>query len=183
MTLVETVKKNAKTAKWTGIFLVIAGFLALLSPFAAGLSVALIVGVLLIVSGVGHLLVVFGAGSIGEGILLAVLALLSIVAGAYMVSQPVSALAALTLFLAAYFIVSGIIEIIAALGARPADGWGWVLFGGIVSLLLGLMIWRQFPLSGAWAVGILFGVRMLVGGWTLIALGSAVKDMAQAAEQ
>ena len=178
MSIVDFIKQEAGTAKWVGVLLLITGFLSLIAPFAAGLSIALIVGVLFIISGAAQLVIVFKAGSFGRGLLLAALALLSVVAGVYMVIQPVAALATLTLFLAGYFIASGVIEAIGAFGAKPASGWGWLLFGGIVSILLGVMIWRQFPLSGAWAIGTLVGVRMIMSGWTLIAVGGLAKDAA-----
>ena len=176
MTLVECIRQDAKTAKWIGIFMVIAGVLALLAPFGAGLSIALMTGALLLVSGIAQLFLVFRAGSFGKGILLALMALLSIVAGGYMLAQPGLALAVLTLFLAAYFIAVGVVEIIGAFGARPAPGWGWLLFGGIVSAVLGAMIWSQFPLSGVWAIGILVGVRLLMSGWELIAIAGVVRE-------
>ena len=123
MTLIDMIKKEAKAAKWVGILLLVAGFLALIAPLAAGLSITMMIGVLLILGGVAQLLIVFRAGSFGEGLLLALLAILSLVAGIYMVSQPVSALATLTLFLAAYFVVTGIVEAIAAFGARGGLVW------------------------------------------------------------
>jgi uncharacterized membrane protein HdeD (DUF308 family) len=90
-------------------------------------------------------------------------------------------LASITLFLAAYFLVTGIVELVGAFQIRPAEGWGVMLFNGIVTLLLGIMIWRQFPLSGAWAVGILFGVKMILGGWSLIFMGRGVSSVAKEA--
>ena len=183
MTLVETIKANARTAKWCGIALLVAGVLSLLSPLAAGLSVTLIVGALLLLGGITQLVLVFQAGSIGEGLLMALIGVLWIIAGGYSMTQPASALGAMTLFLAAYFIASGIIEAIGAFGARPDEGWGWLLFSGIVSVVLGGMIWSQFPVSGQWAVGVLVGVRMLMSGSALMAIGSAAKDVASAAEQ
>ena len=122
-----------------------------------------------------------GFGSLA--LLLAVLAVLSLGAGIYMVAQPVSALGTLTLFLAGYFVATGVIEVIGAFGARPVPGWGWLLFGSIVSIALGVMIWRQFPLSGAWAIGTLVGVRMLMSGWTWITIGGLGRAAAIAAEQ
>jgi uncharacterized membrane protein HdeD (DUF308 family) len=119
----------------------------------------------------------------GESIMLVVLGLLGIVAGGYMLSQPGLALGVLTLFLAGFFIAEGIIEIIAAIRARPAPGWGWFLFGGVLSLLLGLMVWRQFPLSGAWAIGTLVGVRLLMSGVSLVAIGSSIKNFATEARE
>ena len=119
--------------------------LSLLTPFAAGLSVTLIIGGLLLASGIAQLFLVFSAGSIGKGLLLALLAVITLIAGGYMLTQPLSALATLTLFLAGYFVAAGVVESIGAFGARPAEGWGWLLFGGIVSFALGLMLWSQFP--------------------------------------
>jgi len=175
MTLVELIRRDARTAKWAGIFMLIAGFLAVAAPFAAGLSVAMVVGVLLLISGATQVLLVFRAGSFGEGFMLVLLGVLSVIAGGYMVSQPLAALATLTLFLAGYFIASGILEVVAAFGARPESGWGMLLFGGIISLILGVMIWQQFPFSGAWAVGVLVGVKLIMAGWALIAIGGAAK--------
>ncbi len=182
MTLVETIKSNAGFARVVGIVLVIAGILALLSPLAAGLSITIVVGVMLLAGGASQLVLVFRAGSIGEGLMMALIGVLWLVAGGYTLSQPVTALGAMTLFLAAYFIASGILEAIGAFMARPQEGWGWILFSGIISAVLGIMIWRQFPLSGAWAVGILVGVRIFMTGSALIAIGSAAKKAASSAE-
>ena len=57
-------------------------------------------------------------------------------------------------------------------------GRAWLLFGGIASILLGTMIWRQFPLSGTWAIGVLLGVKLLIVGTIMIAGGSAVRSFA-----
>ncbi len=176
MTLIDTIKKDAKTSKWVGVLLLIAGFLALVAPLGAGLSLTVMIGVLLLMSGAAQLVLVFKAGSLGEGLLLAIFAALSLIAGGYMLSQPVSGLATLTLFLAGYFIASGVVQVIGAFGARPQQGWGWLLFGGIISFMLGVMIWRQFPISGVWAVGTLVGVQLMMSGWTLIAVGGLAKN-------
>jgi uncharacterized membrane protein HdeD (DUF308 family) len=51
---------------------------------------------------------------------------------------------------------------------KPGTGWGWLLFGGIVSILLGIIIWRQFPLSGVFAIGILFGIKLFFNGLLMV---------------
>jgi uncharacterized membrane protein HdeD (DUF308 family) len=56
-----------------------------------------------------------------------------------------------------------------------------MLFGGIVSVLLGIMLWRQFPLSGAWALGLFLGIKMLFSGMMMVTVGSAVRRMGKAA--
>ncbi len=171
----DGIKKNAGMAMVVGVLLLITGFLAIGSPLVAGLSVSVFVGVMLLISGIAQLLLAFKAGSFGKGLLTSIVGIVTVVVGLLMISRPGVGLASLTLFLAAYFLITGIFEIMSAFQIKPAKGWGWTLFGGIVSLLLGFMIWGQYPLSGEWAVGTLVGIRMLFSGWTLIMLGAATR--------
>ena len=177
-----TIKRHAGFGMAAGIAIAIAGVLALLSPFIAGLSVAIAVGVLLIVSGVSRLFLAFRLGSFGVGLLVFVLGVLSIVIGGYMVSRPGMALATLTIVLAVYFFVHGIFEIIWAFRLRPIKGWGWTLFSGVAALALGIMIWRQFPMSGMWAVGTLAGIHMIFGGSSVTSICSAARSEAKGAQ-
>ena len=175
------IKKNAGLTMVMGVIVLITGILAIGSPLYAGLSVALAVGILLIIGGVGQVIFAIPtfAISVGTGLVSTIIGVLSVVIGGYMLSNPDVALASVTLFLAAYFIVSGIFEAVHSFQARPASGWGWELFSGIVSVILGIMIWSQFPFSGAWAVGILVGIRLIFGGITLIMFGSAARGVAK----
>ncbi len=173
------IERNAGLGTVVGILVVVVGFVALVSPLIAGLSIALAVGVLLIISGVSRLFFAFKMGSFGQGLLVFAMGVLSVVAGGYMVSQPGVALASLTLFLAAYFFVHGAFEIVWAFRLRPIKGWGWALFSGVAALALGIMIWRQFPVSGAWAVGTLFGVQMIFGGWSVASICGAAARAAK----
>jgi uncharacterized membrane protein HdeD (DUF308 family) len=95
-----------------------------------------------------------------------------------MIAHPVLQLSFLTLAMALYFIVAGIFEAISALGVRPLRGWGWILVGGLLSVLLGGLIWTQWPLSGAWAIGVLVGIKVMFLGVTMITLGSAARALA-----
>ena len=177
--LIERIKHNAGMVIAIGVVLLIVGILALASPFVAGLSVAIIVGALLLVGGIAQLVFAFQAGSFGKGLLAFLLGALTVAAGAIVIARPGVGLATLTLFLVAYFIIEGIFEAIWAFQIKPVSGWGWSLFSGIVSLLLGIMIWAQFPLSGAWAVGVLVGIKLIFSGWTLIILGGAARSRAK----
>lgn len=175
--LLQTLRANSKTAKTSGIVLMIAGFLSLVAPFAAGASIVIMTGVLLLVGGVSQLLFAFKAGTFGQGLMVFLLGLFTALCGSYMISNTGVALGALTLFLAAWFVATGVVEIVWALKMRPLAGWGTVMFGAVISLLLGLMIWRQFPVSGAWAIGVLVGVKMLIGGWWLFSIGKSVETV------
>lgn len=120
--LLGGIKDNAKLAITVGILLIIVGLLAIAAPLAAGVSITILVGTLLIIGGIGECFLAFQAGAFGRGLLIFIVGALMAAAGFYMVSQPVAGLAAITLFLTAYFIVSGIIEIIAAVQIRPSSG-------------------------------------------------------------
>lgn len=180
--MLGTIKTHAGLGIMVGIIAVVAGVLALLSPLVAGLSVAIAVGILIIASGASRLFLAFKMGSFGHGLLVFLIGLLSIFIGGYMVSRPGMALATLTLVLAAYFFVDGIFEIIWAFRLRPIKGWGWALFSGIVALALGIMIWRQFPVSGMWAVGTLAGIHLIFGGSSVASICSSARGAAKDAQ-
>lgn len=171
----DEIKKNAGLTMLIGVMLVISGFFAIVSPLMAGLSIALVVGVLLLINGVGLLFLAFKAGSFGKGFFIFLAGILTILVGGIMFARPGAGLASMTLFLALYFLFSGISDIVWSFQLKPENGWGWTLFSGIVSLLLGGMIWRQFPVSGAWAVGVLVGIRFLTNGITLVVFGIAAR--------
>jgi len=174
--LLDGIKKNARLAVIIGVIMLICGILAIGAPLAAGLSVTIFVGTLLLVGGIAQCFLAFQAGAFGKGVLIFIMGVLTTVAGFYLFQQPLAGLASITIFLAAYFVVMGIFELVSAFQVRPAEGWGLMLFNGIVTLLLGIMIWRQFPLSGAWAVGVLFGVKLILSGWSLIFIGRSVRE-------
>jgi uncharacterized membrane protein HdeD (DUF308 family) len=183
MSVVDGIKSNARTARWVGIFLVIAGIVSLFSPLAAGVTLAMMVGVLLAFGGISLLLLAFRAGSFGHGMMVFLLGALTLVAGVYMMAMPGVALVTMGVFLAMYFAVAGIVEVIYALRLKPEQGWGWLLFGGVVSLLLGIMMWRQMPLAGAWAIGVLVGLRLLMSGFQLLAIGGAAGRVTDALDE
>ena len=175
--LLAAIKENASTAILVGAVLVIAGLLALFAPLVIGLSITIMVGVMLVIGGIGQCLLAFRAGAFGRAMIMLVIGVLMTMAGFYMMSQPVAGLASITLMLVIYLIVAGLCEIIVALQLRPADGWGWAMFNGAITLLLGVMLWRQFPLSGAWALGVLFGIKMIFSGWILVYIGRSAKQV------
>jgi len=165
---------DGKRATTFGIIAIILGILAMVAPVIAGLSIALLLGVLVVVAGVVRLAWAFQAGSLGEGILKFLLAGLTLVCGMLLVANPLFASGLLTILLSLYFIVDGVSEIAVGMGSRR----GWFIFAGIVSILLGILLWAQFPLSGAWALGILLGLKLVFIGLIMIMGGSAARSLA-----
>ncbi len=177
--LIGAIRANSRIAVIAGIIMLVCGVLAVAAPLAAGISITFLVGLLLIAGGVAQCVLAFQTGAFGRGLLIFLVGALTAVAGFFLISQPIEGLAAITFFLAAYFIVTGVFELVAAFQVKPAEGWGWLLFNGIVTLILGILIWRQFPLSGIWAVGVLFGIKLIMSGWWLIFVGRSVGSVAK----
>ena len=172
----ERIQKSSRLSITMGTIILLVGLLAIGSPFIAGLSLTMLVGVILILGGIGQLVFAVTASRDAFSITLGIL---SIIIGGYMVSNPSAALSSLTIFLTIYLVVSGIVEVLMSFQLRPASGWAWTLFSGFVAVLLGVMIWSQFPLSGAWAIGVLIGIRLLFSGWALLMFGFAARGAAK----
>lgn len=162
--------------KLLGILVLILGILCLAAPAVAGAGLALAVAFFLIVAGVSRILWAFKAGSFGAGALAVLFGGVMILGGIAMLARPLLGAASIGLILAVYFIVDGIGEIFGAFSVKPRDGWGFMVFSGVISVLLGWMIYSQWPLSGAWAVGILVGIRLLFAGAGMMMFGAAVKE-------
>ena len=176
-------KKNATWLIVLGVLTAILGILAIASPLMTGIAVTLFIGGLLTVMGVLQIIAAFKSGQWGSGIVGTLIGLLSIVAGLLMIFRPGIGLATLTLFLAAYFLVDGIFEIIASFKMKPESGWGWMLFNGIVAAVLGFLLWRQWPVSGSYAIGILFGIHILMSGIVMAVVGFGARRITGAIEE
>src|SRR5215831_8534289 len=100
--LLDGLKSRAGAATGVGILLIIAGILGIASPLLSGLSVMVVIGCLMMLGGVSVGVLAFGVGALGRGIALLLLAILMVVAGYSIMTRPLSALASMTLFLAAY---------------------------------------------------------------------------------
>lgn len=173
--LMQAIKSHAGAAIGVGIVLILSGLFAICSPFLAGASVTIAIGAMLFVGGVSLAIIAFRVGAFATGLPLLLMSVLLLLAGYTMVSRPVESLGAITILLASYLIVSGAVELFAGMGARPDAGSGWLILSAVVSVILGVMLWRQFPSSAAWAIGTIFGVKLLMNGITMTSIGIAVR--------
>jgi len=184
MSITAWMKKAHKNAGWLvalGVLQVVIGVVVLAAPLAGGLTVTLVIGMAMIFGGIARLVAAFAADSFGIGALAFVWGLIVAATGFYIFTNPGVGLVTLTLVLSMMFFVSGITECVAAFQVKPERGWGWMLTGGIVTVLLAFMIWRQFPFSGIWLVGTLLGVNLLMSGMTTVMIGSAARKLTETA--
>ncbi len=174
--LLGGIKSHARTAIITGVVLALAGVASIAAPLIAGASLMMVIGAVLVVGGISLMMLAFRLGAVGLRLPLRLFSVLMCLVGGYLFGRPLEALGATTLILATYLVVSGIVELAAAFRARPEPGWGWMALSAVIGVVLGVLLWQQFPLSGIWAVGTLFGIRLLTSGFAMIAMGSAVKQ-------
>jgi uncharacterized membrane protein HdeD (DUF308 family) len=140
--------------------------------------VSTFVGIIMLFAGVVRAVTGMKAQTWGGTILSLLVGVASFLIGGLMVARPLLWLGAITLYPAVYFFVQGVMECMVALEHRPHGHWVWTLFGGVISIVLGVLIWSQWPISDAWAVGTLFGIHLIFAGWAHIAIGSAAKAVA-----
>jgi uncharacterized membrane protein HdeD (DUF308 family) len=164
-------RRASRSSLAFGAVLVVLGVFAVLAPLFTGIGVTVLVGLLLGTAGVVQTIFAFQEETFGKGALRFLFGGLGIVAGVAVLMTPERSLGVLTILLAAYFVASGIVDVVFALKAKPEEGWGWMLFSGIMALALGVLIMIGWPATGLWAVGLYVGVRILTHGWVLMALG------------
>ncbi len=156
-----------------GIVLVVLGLLAVLLPPLATLGVTIFLGWLFVISGIMGLIATFWARQ-APGFWWSLLsAVLGIVVGLVLLVSPVSGAVSLTLVLGVFFAVEGVASLMYALDHRRqlSGRWGFMLFSGVIDLILAAMILIGLPGTAAWAIGLLVGINMIFGGSALIAMG------------
>ena len=157
------------------VLMIIAGVLAIVIPPAAGIAVLVVVAWLLMLSGVIHMLFAWHTRTTGGMIWELLLGILYIFVGVYALLHPLAGLASLTLVLAIYLFVEGALELILSFRLRPMPGSNWLLFDGIVTLILAILIWRSWPSSTEWVIGTLVGISMLFSGAARLSLSLAAR--------
>jgi uncharacterized membrane protein HdeD (DUF308 family) len=163
-----------------GVALIILGVVALSAVVVASLAAAVAIGVLILMAGVAETLGAFWCRGWSGFFLHLLSGVLSIVIGVMFLRAPVGALAALTLLVAAFLLVGGIFKIIAALSYRFAT-WGWPLLSGIIDVILGVMIWQEWPTSALWVIGLFLGINMIFRGINWVVLGLSLRALPRTA--
>jgi uncharacterized membrane protein HdeD (DUF308 family) len=169
-----------QSAAWSivlSVLMIISGVLALAIPPVAGLTVTVMFGWLMIVTGALHLGLAWrghGAGAVIGEIAIAVL---YGAIGLYMLARPVAGLASLTLVIAGYLAAKGVLEGVIAFKLRPLPGTGWLVFDGILAVVIAALIASAWPASSAWAVGVLVGIAMISSGFARLMVSLGVRRL------
>jgi len=167
-----------KEWKWffiLGLALIFLGTIALGSCYFVTMVTVVMFGVLILMGGIAQVISAFWAGKWSGFLLHLLIGILYIIAGFIIVDAPDKSAALLTLVMAAFFFVSGIFRIVTALSLR-IPGWGWVLLNGIVTLLLGILIYKGWPATGESIIGLFVGIELIFNGWYWVMMGLGLKN-------
>jgi uncharacterized membrane protein HdeD (DUF308 family) len=157
------------------VLMIVAGLLAIGMPLQAGIAVNIFVGWMLLFAAAAHLIFAWSTRGAGNVLWKVLMGILYACAGVYLLVHPARGLATLTLALAFYLLIEGVMELMLFFGHRPAAGSGWFLFDGIVTLVLGVLVWKTWPSSTEWVIGTLVGCSILFSGVTRLMLSLAAR--------
>lgn len=171
--------ENPLCSKWStfltlGIVLIILGTIALGSAFWTTMATVWLFGIVLAAGGIAQVIHSFynpeWKGFFGY----LFLGILSTVVGWLIITNPIAGATSLTLILAALFIASGLFRIATSLFGS-VEHWGWLLFNGIITLILGVLILAQWPLASLWVIGLFIAIDLLITGWTHVIMSFALR--------
>ncbi|RKS84719.1 uncharacterized membrane protein HdeD (DUF308 family) [Orbus hercynius] len=175
--LPQQLKKHWGWFVTIGAIFIILGLLALSYEFFATVFSIYFIGALLLLAGIAQAVHSFRTKEFGQSALWAVMGVLYMIAGIVSFTQPIAASTALTLILSFLLIVSGVTQIINTLNNKGFPKWGWWLFSGIITLMLGVMILAGWPSNSLWVLGMFLGIDLIFQGWAYLAIGLALKTV------
>ena len=147
--------------------MILAGILALVYPVVSSLAALLLLGWLLIISGVVQGISLFDARNVPHFWLQLISLVLSVMVGVLLIRHRGEGLLVLTLLLLVYFMIEGISKVIFSLTIMPFPNWGWVFASGVVGILLALYLWASLPVTAVWLLGLLLGIQLICEGAAL----------------
>jgi uncharacterized membrane protein HdeD (DUF308 family) len=159
-----------------GVALIALGAMAMTYSVAFTITTAVVFGFFLLGAGVFYLAGAFFTRGWGGFFLSLLAGVLHLAVGVIVLNHPFEAVVLYTLLMAVFFFVEGLFRSIAAIAGR-FQNWGWVLCNGVITLLLGVLIWRQWPFSGLYVVGLFLGINLIVSGASYVSLGLSARKL------
>lgn len=166
---IEEVRQHRTWFLVIGILLIICGAIALGATFEMTMVSMVFLGWLLVISGIVEVVHGFSRRGWGGFFVNLLGGILYAIAGLLFVANPGAAAITLTLLIAMILIAAGVFRLFVAF-TTPLHHRGWLIFNGVISLLLGISIWSSWPLSGLWVIGLFIGIDLIVDGWTEVML-------------
>jgi uncharacterized membrane protein HdeD (DUF308 family) len=172
-----TVKAHWKAFLFEGIVLAVLGLAAMIVPPLASLAVTIFLGWLFLITGVAGLVVTFWARQLPGFWWSLFSAALAVLAGLILIARPMQGVLTLTIVVGAYFLAEGVITIMYALEHRRelSERWSWLLVSGLIDILISFLIIAGLPGSAEWAIGLLVGINLVLGGASMVGMALAAR--------
>ncbi len=175
----EPLKNPLKKASGWGIayavLIILVGILAISLPLASGIGITIVVGWLLFFSGIFHVADAFHAHSAGSVAWRLLVGIIYVLVGLDLAFFPVRGLVTLTFVLAIMLLIQGVIGVVSFFRHRKLPGVGWILFNGVITIILGLIIWWDGPRAAVWVIGTLVGINLIFSGVSRLMIWGAVR--------
>ncbi|MDX2036099.1 MAG: HdeD family acid-resistance protein [Isosphaeraceae bacterium] len=174
-------RSRAGSMMIVGILTLVLGGFMILAPIATSMGTMMFLSAMLIVSGISNIIGAFYVRC-WSGFTLQLLAgVLNLVLGVLTIDRPLEFSAILTLLIASLLFVGGIFRVVGSFFTQ-FDGWLWICISGVISIALAVMIWRQWPISGTYVIGLFIGLDVIALGWTWVMLSLAVRKLPKPVE-
>lgn len=160
----------------SGLALMVLGIVSLSFSLTATLGTVMLFGLLLSAGSIFQIGSALWARQWRGFVLHLLLGIVYLIVGIFLLDQPFHGAIGVTLLVAAGLMVTGMFRIALAITNR-VDHWTWVMLSGSLSLILGISIWRQWPVSGLWVIGLFMGIEMVSCGWDWVWLGLSVRKL------
>ena len=174
----DALAKNWKTLMTAGIISIVLGAIAIIVPPLASVTITLLVGILLLIGAVAYVAEAISRGSTGHRIWSAIVAVLYVIAGVWLILNPVSGTITLTWVLVIFFLIIGVFRILAGIQARgQVPNAGWTIVNGVLAVVIALLVLVDLPPSAAWAIGLLVGIQLLFDGIMMVVAAQQGKKL------
>jgi uncharacterized membrane protein HdeD (DUF308 family) len=164
-----------------GILIILMGIIAVAYPLLTGILTTMVFGWVVLFGGICQAIYAFRTRKAGRFMLKLLLGMLYIVSGLILLFNPVASLAFLTLVLGIAILFQGIFQVILAFQLKPEPGWGWTLFSGMLGIILGILLWNQWPSTVPWLVGLLVAINLLTDGLWVILFSASARQVIRSA--
>jgi uncharacterized membrane protein HdeD (DUF308 family) len=163
-----------------GIIQIILGTIGLGMTFGLTLVTILVYGIFLLIGGGAQIAQTFSVKGWKSRVLHLVIALIYVLAALLIIANPLAASLFLTLFIGFFLVAAGILRGIMAFHLKGFKNWFWPLLSGIISIILGLIIINQWPVSGLWVIGLFVAVELIINGWSSVMIALAAREAGKA---
>jgi uncharacterized membrane protein HdeD (DUF308 family) len=175
--LTEALRRGRKRLMIAGVLMLVLGATAIIVPAVASVATALFVGWILVIASAFELANATAVDDWGRRALRFILAVLTLVAGMYLLLAPLDGVFTLTVVLVIWFMATGTGRVIVGIAERRLPGWGMTVLSGAISIALGILIAEKLPSSADWAIGLIVGVDLLFSGALLTSLAYRLRSL------